>query len=78
MNNDNQFDRLLKVSLAVLNSCNINSPQDVIDLFPDSWPYEKCNMFLDQLLEYCARDDKQYWEQSAIIRDVKKTINETR
>jgi hypothetical protein len=78
MNNDNQFDRLLKVSVAVLNNRNIASPVDVIDMFPDSWTYDKCNEFLDQLIEYCSLNDKQYWEQAAILRDVKKTINETR
>lgn len=74
MNEDNQIDRLIKVSLSVLK--NITEPDDLLAMFPDAWDADRRNLFLDRLLEYCMQDSKEFWEQAAVIRDVKKTINQ--
>ena len=74
MKEDNQIDRLIKVSLSVLR--NITDPDDLHDMFPDHWDLDRRNLFLDRLLEYCISDEKEFWEQAAVIRDVKKTINQ--
>lgn len=73
MNEDNQIDRLIKTSLSVLK--NITEPDDLLAMFPDAWDADRCNLFLDKLLEYCIQDSKEFWEQAAVIRDVKQTIN---
>lgn len=74
MNEDNQIDRLIKVSLSVLK--NVTEPDDLLAMFPDTWDADRRNLFLDRLLEYCIQDSKEFWEQAAVIRDVKKTINQ--
>jgi hypothetical protein len=74
MKEDNQIDRLIKVSLSVLK--NITTETDLNDMFPEHWDIDRRNIFLDRLLEYCTQDSKEFWEQAAIIRDVKKTINQ--
>jgi|DEB0MinimDraft_10_1074344.scaffolds.fasta_scaffold59357_2 hypothetical protein len=74
MNEDNQIDRLIKVSLSVLK--NVTEPDDLLAMFPDAWDADRRNLFLDRLLEYCIQDSKEFWEQAAVIRDVKKTINQ--
>jgi len=74
MNEDNQIDRLIKVSLSVLK--NVTEPDDLLEMFPDAWDADRRNLFLDRLLEYCIQDSKEFWEQAAVIRDVKKTINQ--
>jgi hypothetical protein len=74
MKEDNQIDRLIKVSLSVLK--NITNETDLNDMFPEHWDIDRRNIFLDRLLEYCTQDSKEFWEQAAIIRDVKKTINQ--
>lgn len=76
-NKENQLDRLIKVSLVILDATKDDSTADaLLELFPDHWEVQKCNLFLDSLMEYCSKDDKEMWEQAAIIRDVKKKINE--
>ena len=74
---DNQLDRLIKVALVVLESIrNSGDTNELIDMFPDHWDGDYRNSFLDQLLIYCADPDREMWEQAAIIRAVKKKINE--
>lgn len=73
--NNNQLDRLLKISIEILRNYN-SKASELLNIFPGSWSNDQCNEFLDQLLEYCSQNNKQYWEHAAVIRDVKKTINE--
>lgn len=76
MNDNNQLDRLIKVSMLFLESFNdSHSKQQVLNLFPKYWNLEKCNAVLDTLLEYCIQSEKEFWEQAAVIRNVKKKIN---
>ena len=76
MNDNNQLDRLIKVSMLFLESFNdSHSKQQVLNLFPKYWTLEKWNAVLDTLLEYCIQSEKEFWEQAAVIRNVKKKIN---
>jgi len=71
--NNTYFDRILKSALTVFNKKN----SDAVDYFPPDWTVNEMNSFLDMLLDYCIHPNREMWEQAAIIRDVKKEINET-
>jgi len=71
--NSTYLDRIIKTALTVFTSSEL----DPLDAFPENWPLDRCNLFLDNLLEYCAHPDREMWEQAAIIRDVKEEINKT-
>jgi hypothetical protein len=71
--NSTYLDRIIKTALTVFTSSEL----DPLDVFPENWPLDRCNLFLDNLLEYCAHPDREMWEQAAIIRDVKEEINKT-
>ena len=71
--NSTYLDRIIKTALTVFTSSEL----DPLQAFPENWPLDRCNLFLDNLLEYCAHPDREMWEQAAIIRDVKEEINKT-
>jgi len=71
--NSTYLDRIIKTALTVFTSSEL----DPLHAFPENWPLDRCNLFLDNLLEYCAHPDREMWEQAAIIRDVKEEINKT-
>jgi hypothetical protein len=69
--NSTYLDRIIKTALTVF-TCSGVSPMSA---FPEDWTLEQCNVFLDNLMEYCTNPDREMWEQAAVIRDVKKEIN---
>ena len=71
--NSTYLDRIIKTALTVFS----NSDLDPISAMPPHWDLDRCNAFLDNLMEYCAHPDREMWEQAAIIRDVKQEINKT-
>jgi hypothetical protein len=76
MNDSNQLDRLIKISMLFLESFNdTHSKQQVLDLFPKYWNLEKCNAVLDNLLAYCIQSENEFWEHAVVIRNVKEKIN---
>ncbi len=72
--NSTYLDKVIKTALTVFTSSDLHAE----NAFPQSWSTQKCNEFLDNLLEYCIHPDREMWEQAAIIRDVKKEINSAR
>jgi|DEB0MinimDraft_4_1074332.scaffolds.fasta_scaffold20233_3 hypothetical protein len=74
MDQENQLDRLLKVSMQFLDNYTKNETKEsIMDLFPDNWDIETINYVLNELLTYCS--EREYWEQSVILRDAKEKIN---
>jgi len=74
MDQENQLDRLLKVSMQFLDNYTKNETKEsIMDLFPGNWDIETINYVLNELLTYCS--DREYWEQSVILRDAKEKIN---
>lgn len=71
--NSTYLDRIIKTALTVFTSSEL----DAMAAFPSDWSIDQCNVFLDNLLEYCAHPEREMWEQAAVIRDVKKEINNT-
>lgn len=76
MNDDNQIGRLIKVSMAFLDDFHqSHSKKEILKLFPKDWDLERCNFFLDNLLDYCSQPENEFWEQAAVIKNVKEKIN---